>query len=324
MEWRTVKLSERPWNQGTYKYLEGVDSVLVNDINERYCYNDGTWTVENSEIYVQKGKPTLLITLGESWTYGEGTEVINHRYHKWDIHDRIEVTYSGKMARLLDSDLWTFGCPGNSNTGIFAGLFRILDNIEPNKYESIKVLVQMTACDRDMVEYLSPDHPLQPLRSYTAKFTEEEKVTIEEWFVRYDEALFGLLNSEIKRHSTLNLDVVVFKNFNDIWTKRRDYNFRIVETFWLKYNAAWHGVDLKQCYVMHPGFYKKFIEEGIKIVKPFDLDFVNKDFDAWEEYTKFLKSNNDMNHSDHPNQFSHVLWTKYLLDFTGWKSITKI
>ncbi len=323
MEWKKVRLDDRPWEQGTYKYLDGVEHVLVNDDNERYCYNDGTWTVENSEIYVDKGKDTLLITLGESWTYGEGTEIINHRYHKWNVRDRINVTYSGHMARLLDSDLWTFGCPGNSNTGILAGLFRILNNISVGRYKSIYVAVQMTACDRDRVECLDADHPLIPLRSYTKNFAEEEKVTIREWFTKYDEALFGLLDSEIKKHPNLPLDVLVFKNFNEIWTSRRDYAFRIVEPYWLKYNAAWHGIDLEQCYVMHPGFYKNFIE-GLKILKSVDLDFIDEDFNRWEKYVKFLKSNNDMNHADHPNQFSHVLWTKYLLDFAGWPLVTKI
>jgi hypothetical protein len=323
MEWKKVKLSDRPWEQGTYKYLDGVDEVLVNDNNERYCHNDGTWTVENSEIYVDKGKSTLLITLGESWTYGEGTEVVNHRFHQWDIRDRIGVTYSGHMARILDSDLWTFGCPGNSNTGILTGLFRILNNIPAGRYESIYIAVQMTACDRDRLEDLPYTHPLQPLRSHNMTFKDEEKVTMREWFTKYDETMFEMLDNEIKKHPELPLDVIVFKNFNDIWTNKRDYNFRIVEPYWLKYNAAFHGVELEQCFVMHPGFYNNFIN-GLRILKEVDMDFINEDFNRWEKYVKFLKSNNDMNHADHPNRYSHVLWTKYLLDFAGWKSVTKI
>jgi hypothetical protein len=52
-----------------------------------------------------------------------------------------------------------------------------------------------------------------------------------------------------------------------------------------------------------------------RILKEVDMDFINEDFNRWEKYVKFLKSNNDMNHADHPNRYSHVLWTKYLLDF---------
>ena len=323
MKWKTVTLPPIGWTYHGAEYLTGVEQVLVNDDNEQWCHNDGSWTAENTEIYVDKGKPTLLITLGESWTYGEGTEVINHRHHKWEIRDRIEVTYSGKMARLLDSDLWTFGCPGNSNSGIYAGLFRILDNIPVGRYQSIKVIVQMTACDRDNLEFAPVDYPLRELIDPSKEFKEEEKISLEQWFVRHDEIFFDMLNQEIAKHSNLNLDVIVCKNFNDIWTKRRDYNFRIVETFWLQYHAAWHGIDLKQCYVMHPDFYKFFMNHS-KIIKNVDLDFISRDFDNWEKLVAFLETHNDTNHSSHPTQISHILWTKFLLDFAQWPLITKI
>ena len=321
MKWNTKTLPPLI-NPTGLEYLTGVDSVEVNDENEWYCYNDG-WTAENTEIYVDKGKSTLLITLGESWTYGEGTEVINHRHHKWEIRDRIEVTYSGKMARLLDSDLWTFGLPGNSNSGIFTALFRILDNIPKGRYESIKVAVLMTAPDRDRYEILPDTHPLQDLLNPEREFTDEQKISFNEWFIRYEEVFFNLLDAEIKKHTDLNLDVVVFKNFNAIWTPRRDFNFRILETFWLDYHAAWHGIEIKPCFVMHPNFYTT-MKNQINIIKDYDIDFINEDFDIWEKYVDFLEINNEMTHASHPTQLSHSLWTKFLLDFTGWKLISKI
>lgn len=321
MKWKTVTLDPIHYPTGL-EYLTGVNAVQVNDDNEWYCYNDG-WTAENTEIYVDKGKPTLLITLGESWTYGEGTNVINHRHHKWDVRDRVEVTYSGKMARILDSDLWTFGLPGNSNSGIFTALFRILDNIPKGRYESIKVAVQMTACDRDRCEMLPDDHPLQDLIHPGRTFKEDQKITFDQWLVRYDEVFFDLLDQTINKHSELNIDAVVFKNFNNIWTQRRDYNFRIMETFWLGYHAAWHGIKLEPCNVMHPDFYKTAMNQ-LRILKPIDIDYINREFDLWEKLVKFLESNNEMTHACHPTQVSHSLWTKFLLDYTGWKSIGKI
>jgi hypothetical protein len=322
MKWQTVTLDPIIHNCTGLEYLDGVETVEVNDDNEWYCYNDG-WTAENTEIYVNKGKPTLLITIGESWTYGEGTEVINHRYHKWRVRDRIEVTYSGKMARLLDSDLWTFGLPGNSNSGIFTALSRILDNIPKGRYESIKVAVLMTACDRDRCDMIPNSHPLQDLINPARKFKEDEKITFDEWLVRYDEIFFNLLDKEIKKHSDLNIDAVLFKNFNKIWTTRRDYNFKIIDTFWLEYNAAWFGITLKTCKVMHPDFFQAAMEQ-FKILKPIDIDYINREFDDWENLVKFLETNNEMNLACHPTQVSHSLWTKFLLDYTGWKLISKI
>jgi hypothetical protein len=320
INWKIEPLHFREWGTD-HEYLHGVKSVKVNDDNEQWCYNDGSWTVKNSEIWVEKGKPTLLITLGESWTYGEGTEVINHRYHKWDIRDRIEVTYSGKLARMIDSDLWTFGCPGNSNSGIFAGLFRILANAPRGQYSSVKVAVQMTACDRDRADLLPAGHALLPIYSEAFKNHGVSKIPLREWFTRYDEAMFSMLDAEIKKNSDLNLDVVVFKNFNKIWTDRRDYNFKIIEPSWIKFNADYHNIDLEECFVQHPNFYSSKLGK-LSLIDYLDLDFVNKDLDVWEVYCKFLKTHNDTNHSEHPTQISHALWTKFLYDQTGWRSVT--
>jgi hypothetical protein len=318
INWKIEPLHFREWGTD-HEYLHGVNSVKVNDDNEQWCYNDGTWTVKNTEIWVEKGKPNLLVTLGESWTYGEGTEVINHRFHRWEIRDRIEATYSGKLARMIDSDLWTFGSPGNSNSGIFAGLFRILANIPRGKYNSVKVAVQMTACDRDRTELLPAGHALLPIYSEAFKHPGVPKISLREWFTRYDEAMFGMLDKEIEKNSDLNLDVVVFKNFNKIWTNRRDYNFRIIEPSWIKFNADYHNIALEECYVQHPTFYSGKLRK-LSIVD-LDLDFINQDLDVWEKYCKFLKTHNDTNHADHPTQASHILWTKFLYDQTGWRSV---
>lgn len=316
INWKTTELEHKPWAH-QHEYLNGVSRVKVNDVNEEWCHNDGTWTTRNSEIWVEKNKPTLLVTLGESWTYGEGTEVINHRHHKWQVRDRVEVTYSGKMARYLDSDLWTFARPGNSNTGIFAGLFRILANIPRGQYSSVKVLLQMTGCDRDRIDLMPTNHPLLKVIDPKYRYADNQKIELKDWFPLYDETLFGMLHDEIEKNKDLNLDVVVFKNFNRIWTDRRDYNFRIIEPSWIKFNAAFHGIELTECHVMHPNFYSTNLR-SLNLIKNLDRDFINRDLDLWEKLVDFLKTNNDTNQADHPNFSNHILWTKNLIDRTGW------
>lgn len=319
MKWERKELESVMFPHGG-EYLRGVDSVLVNDDNEEYCYNDGDWRTENSEIYVDKGKKTLLITVGESWTYGEGTKEINHRQHRWALRDRIEITYGGKLARLLDSDYWTFARPGNSNSGIFTGLFRILDNIPVGKYESIKVLVQMTECGRDRLELLPSTHPLQKIYAPWKSCHESEKISIVDWFRSYDEVFFDLLENEIDKHIRLPLDITVFKNFNDIWTSKRNYKFSIIEKSWLKFHAEWHGLSLESTYVMHPSFYESFLFKS-KILKPIPDEFVSKDLDRWEKVEKFLSTHNDTNFACHPSNLSHVLWATYILRYKSWPTV---
>jgi hypothetical protein len=318
MNWQEIELSCDTWRPFT-DYLKDVRYVLVNDDNERHCYNDG-WLANNSEIYVQKNSKTLVITVGESWTYGEGTEVINHRFHKWDIKDRIELTYSGKLAKILNSDLWTFACPGNSNSGIFTSLFRILDSVDTQKYNAIKVAIQMTACDREPPNNIGPTHLLYPLITHDTDFKHDRKIHLRDWFERYDEVWFDMLSRYIE-NSKLPLDVVLFKNFNNVWTRKRNYNFQILDTYWLEYNANWHNFRLPPCYVMHPDFYKQM--QTFSIIDNFDFEFIMKDYNNWEVYTQFLECNNETNHACHPTAMSHALWTNYLLQKTKWKLIGK-
>lgn len=323
MQWKTVPLADRsqPWLVVRHEYLYGVKEVLVNEDNEVYCYNDGTWTAENTEIYVQKEKPTLLITLGESWTYGEGTAKVNHRENKWDISDKIELTYSGKVARLLDSDLWTFSCPGNSISGIVASLVRILDSVEKNKYESIKVLCQLTAPDRDDLNKLPKDHLLHELYEEHKKFDEADKVDMHGWFVKYEEIFLDQIEEAVCRNCELNLDVVVFKNFQRFWTTKRNYSFHILDKFWIEHNAEWQGLKINHFYVTHPDFFNRF--KKFTILKSFDYEFINTDMDNWEKFVSFLNENNETNFRAHPNELSHALWTQYLFEHFEWPIVLK-
>lgn len=311
IEWNIVPIVRTIWFS-PLEYLAPVKEVKVNDNNEEYCWNDGTWTSKNTEIYVEKGKPTLVITVGESWTHGEGADEINHRFEKWNVIDRVEIPYGSKIARALDADYWTFSRPGNSNSGIFTGLLRILDNIPSGKYSDIKVCVQMTDSSRDRLVLLPHDHFLQK----HSKPNSKQNIHVKEWFAKYDEGFFELLHNKIAERSDLPLDVVVFKNFNKICTDKRDYNFKILDMYWLKYNATYYGMDFEDCYSLHPAQYEDLIKHNI--LQDIDRDFVNADLDRWEKLLQFLHHNCETNQSDHPTKLSQSLWAMYLLQVTKW------
>jgi len=312
LHFNKVKLQKPSFIKYT-DYTYDVDSVYVNDDNEEYCVNDGSWTTQNSEIYVDKGKDTLLITVGESWTYGEGSEKINHRLHRWDLVDRIEIPYGGKMARILDCDYYTFARPGNSNSGIYTGLFRMLNNIPRGRYKSIKVLIQMTDVGRDQLNFLPKDHKLWQLQSWHLKLN----LHISDWLKTYEEVFLDELENKIKQHSDLPLDVVVFKNFNHFFSDK-NYSFRICRDMcWLKHNAYYCGVDFPTTHVMTPGYFYEGLIKA-EILKDLDMDWVENDIAKWDNVAKFMTTENEVNHSSHPTELSQSLWSQYLLHYTGW------
>lgn len=311
IEWQRVNLRQDQW-PNPHAYTYGVTSVLINDQNEEYCHNNGDWTTKNTEIFVDKGKSNLVIAVGDSWTHGEGAPEISHREHRWDPKDRIEIPYGSKIARILDADYWIFSRPGNSNTGIFTGLFRILNNIPVGKYKSIKVCVQMTDVARDRMDLIPKDHPLQKIYNYKSHVD----VHISEWFRLYDEIFCDWLETEISKHSDLPLDVVLFKNFNKFQTTRRDYSFKICDYPWLKYHAYYCGVDLETTVAMNPKFYEHFID--YEFVKNTDKDWISSECDKWEKVCEFMLINNEVTQASHPTKLSQSLWATYLLDFMNW------
>lgn len=308
-----VTLPKHSGSYNYYRYLDNVDHVFVNDDNERHYHCDGSWTAKNTEIIVNKNKKTLLVTVGDSWTYGEGIEGINHRAHQWDIQVKINETYNGKLARLLDSDLWTFGCPGNTNSAIIAGLGRILKSIDRNKYDSVKVVVLLTSVDRENLDTLDDQHPIKLLRTNVG-----EKITPFEWFCRYEQICLNLINDIVISNADLNIDAVVTKNFNR-FISTSNYEFRIIQKPWMEFNAEWHGLALPVIYYTHPAF----ISDNLtNVVIQNDYDFLNQELDNWEKYSKFFLIN-ETHSSSHPNSLGHSLWTQYLITQTKWPVILR-
>jgi hypothetical protein len=308
INWTKVNIKKEEWENGS-TYLYDVPYVLVTDDNEQYCNNDGSWTAKNTEIYVDKGKKTLVIALGDSWTHGEGAEEINHRKHRWEVKDRVEIPYGSKVARILNADYWVFSRPGQSNSGIFTGLYRILNNIPVGRYDDIKVIIQMTDCNRDRLDLLSSDHKLHDL------WNKKQDIHISEWFNQYDEIFLDDTVAELEKHRDLPLDIVIFKNFNNFVTKKQ-YPFKLLDICWLQYNAFYMGLNLAPSYAMAPNFYEKIINRNI--INNIDKNWINQDLDKWEKCADFLKLNSEVSQGDHPSKFAHGLWALHLIETTGW------
>lgn len=311
MRWTVVKITPPAGMFNLHRYMDDVKTALVNDDNEVYCHINN-WTAGNKEIYVQKNKRTLLVTVGESWTYGEGTKYVNHMSGHWDVHRRINDTYSGHIARMLDSDLWTFSCPGNSNAGILHGLKRILKSIDRSKYDQVKVLVLLTSPDRENIALLDPTDPFRILLT-----PGENRLHIRDWLAKYEMICLDMLGQIIYENQDLSLDLVVFKNYNEFITSRRDFMFRIIDKPWVAMNAEWHGIYLPLISYCGPGF----VETIQELLIP-DVDYYMQELLKWEKYVKFFQPN-ELHQSAHPNEFSHFLWSQYVMTQTGWPVVLR-
>lgn len=310
INWKIKELETTQFMNSTW-YLYNVPIAYYNDNNEKYFITDNSWEARNTEIYVDKGKDTLLVTLGDSWSHGENSEEINHIAKRWEVKDRINIPYGGKLARLLDSDYWTFTCPGQSNSGIFAGLYRILNNIPVNRYKSIKVCIQMVDIGRDNIDLLPDSHKLKKHFEKNSL----QKIHIADWFDNYDAIFLDELEEKLDSYKHLPLDIVVFKSINKL-NKNKKYSFKLLDISWLQYNAYICGVTLPSARGTSIQFYDTLFEN--KILANKDIEWINSDLDKWEICVNFLKQNSEVLRGDHPSNLSHNLWAVYIAETMNW------
>ena len=107
------------------------------------------WSPDNIHSYRQwyeediQGKDTLLIQIGDSWTWGDHLGTID-----WDKSSndpcRMEQIVGRQLSRLLDSDWVNLARPGCSNYWMLEKLQDIQPFIQQSNYKKIYVVVTLT------------------------------------------------------------------------------------------------------------------------------------------------------------------------------------
>ena len=78
---------------------------------EHHFNEDGINHGEDCCYYKNNGKDKLLITIGESWTWGDSLE--DHGYN------RLDCVWGNKLSTMLDTDWINIARKGASNLWIF-------------------------------------------------------------------------------------------------------------------------------------------------------------------------------------------------------------
>lgn len=84
------------------------------------------------------GKDVLVITAGDSWTYGESLGPT-----------RLFDVYGRKVSQALDADWINIGLPGRSNSYILNNIAWLLDQLKHNFYKKIFVFITLTENGRE-------------------------------------------------------------------------------------------------------------------------------------------------------------------------------
>jgi lysophospholipase L1-like esterase len=106
-----------------------------------------SWSmIDNPYAYVHRPSATLLITVGDSWTYGDSLGKTKVRNGVDDIHYRLAHVYGNLMAERLNAGWINLALPGGSNTLMLSWLEQLL--AKDLKYKNIICTVTLTESGR--------------------------------------------------------------------------------------------------------------------------------------------------------------------------------
>jgi hypothetical protein len=269
------------------------------------------WSPDNPYTFRQwyeediQHRDTLLVTVGDSWTWGDHLGCID-----WDkaSNDPVRLTqiYGRKLADKLDADWVNLARPGCSNYWMFEQLLDIKKHFVTarEQYKKIVVVITLTEDLREAT-YTRKFDITRPYRDFweTSNSIREFLITVE-----------GFLFYNIERYfSELDfINVYVSRAFTDSWQE----------------NTCKYLLDKTWCDVIQDVVKFNDYQRPVPFIGQMSIDPLNENFITTPEQKiefleimdrvatrwKFLGDSayNLKGSTCHPNPAGHELWAEYL------------
>lgn len=273
----------------------------------------GTYDENNPSLYRSyyheelKGKNILLITSGDSWTWGDNLGKI-HKKKPIVLDDpqiRLSTIYGKILSQNLESDWINVAQCGQSNLWMAANLQEILNNVK-NHYDKIYVVVTLTELGRELnsnfMNKFDYDNLIK-LSTYNKFLSFFEKLTFERF-------------KSIIENSDKKISFLFGRNFTDTFEENKKI-LPIVEKTWcdfmnekIKYYPYENNVRMVNFKISISQF-QSFCKNYNK-VELFDK-FIDHESKNIINRIKFLNSyqNQSPNKSNKPDADAHITWANY-------------
>jgi len=270
---------------------------------------------DNTELYIKRNKKNIVITLGESWTYGDSLTNVKVLHRKDDPLHRANSTFGAHCARILNADLFISAVPGNSNGNIFKTLEPTLNYVNTLGYENIYLIYQFTSPGRDIADNWFRDTFKDANLLYQFKDKGSSKLSTLEWFKAYDTMMYKHLDELLTKYT--NVKALAWKNFNKILTDYKPNNYTIIKTSWLEYLNYLSNRETEIVHCNESYWWKDTYFE-LKIINH-DVAFATQQMEDWAKASGFLGNSGLSGY--HPNELSHFMWAVYLLREANWSHV---
>lgn len=291
---------------------------------------------KNTEFHIIRGSDTLLLIVGESWTYGESLKGIGTGAGMFNLVSQLEGCMGPRMAEVTGWDLYQFAIPGNCNLYMHMELERILKHVATLGYKQVKVVLQMTENSRELPIGWSENVKNHPIRNWF-NCSKESEIEIRDWLKMYDEIFFESYHNILNNFKACPIEGIFWRNFTNTasrltvhrrWTvsEKRDYCFKMIEPTMIAYTAKLVNHDHTPALLTNAMGFNDYIDKiGKKIyIKEGKIEFFEKQMDLIEktfDYVRGRDVNNLIYHNTHPTKFGHLVWAHHLIRQCGWKDI---
>lgn len=252
--------------------------------------------------FVKKSSNLLLVTIGESWTWGDSLQS-NWANRIDDKEFRLANVYGGQLSSKLNSDFLNIAIPGESNLWIANKLDYLIDNIDSLNYKNIIIILTLTEVGREFNGNLDND----------IDYVEELKSI--KSFDDFLKMLSYKIAEKIKKHLPKN-KILIGTNFVD---SNYPVDFPILNKTWvdLIFEYAQIPMNSSNCFTVLSWVFERFND-----IKNFAPSLYNNNFkqeiiecmDKANLRTQLLL-NSPVNYrkaSKHPTPEGHALWSDYL------------
>lgn len=256
-----------------------------------------SWYHENIEF-----KETLVITAGDSWTWGDSLGRIDFINKVYDCPTRTTSIYGYLLSKKLDADLINVGKCGGANIEIHDHVLKVLDTLEIS-YKQIYVIFTLTENGRESF--------------FDQLWIPETTNSLNDFLQNYE---YNMFNSFKKNF------VEKYNNIKFLFARNFTYSFSDNIPILGSLHATKNWVDCLSDYQNKPNYpdqlrmlssmsyvpLHKYLK-SVNLYKKFKFDFMEHYADAELAVEWLLAS--DLNYkkaTKHPTEVGHQIWADYL------------
>lgn len=255
-----------------------------------------------------RNSDTLVITVGDSWTWGGGLEE----------SQRLDQVYGKHISDVLASSWINAGASGWGNSWILNQCDYIVSMLKDQlQYKKIYLIVTLTENGRDIKCGYERPYDYNVYKSHQPSKELYDQVLLDcemEWADR----LVSLSNVADSRYT-----IFVGKNFvwhEHLYQKLKKYNVYVADSNWIEVLARFQNMDLPFRANLVSSFTLDNVYEINNLLEIRD----DREFKNWcvlqiengLKVTDWLERSpmNLKQHTKHPNAQGHKIWAEYILN----------